>query len=104
MQTFKQWVREATGGQSLRQMAEVLADSHPTIGRRINANDPTLVPEIAQAYGADPIDGLIACNFITTSDLENHWKRSNLRSYTDLELAEEIVRRLQEAGTTADNR
>jgi len=83
-------------------MAEVLADSHPTIGRRINANDPTLVPEIAQAYGADPIDGLIACNFITTNDLENHWKSSNLRNYTDLELAEEIVRRLQEAGSTTD--
>lgn len=96
MSEFQQWITGVTGGASWRTIADKLGTTHPTIQRRLKNDTASAVIELARAYGTNPIPGLLASGCITRSDMDEHFQEASLSSYTDLELAQEIVRRLEE--------
>ncbi|MDY6050370.1 MAG: hypothetical protein SPI77_07475 [Corynebacterium sp.] len=55
---------------------------------------------IGHTYGVSPIPGLVALGALTDDDLKGLGRRYGLTEYTDLELAHEIVRRLENRGAT----
>lgn len=99
MQEFTEWITTATSGATHRGIATALGTTHPTIRARIDRADPLLALEIAATYGANPIDGLVAAGAITNDQITDyaHAHGIGIDDYTDLELAEKIVERLQRA-------
>ena len=96
MSEFQQWITEVTGGASWRTIADKLGTTHPTIQRRLKNDTASAVVELARTYETNPIPGLLASGCITHADMDEHFQEASLSSYTDLELAQEIVRRLEE--------
>ncbi|MCL0120658.1 hypothetical protein [Corynebacterium pygosceleis] len=95
MDKLTAWIDNITDGASLRQIAERLNTTHPTVNRRVGAADPKLAVELADAYGANRIDGLLAFGFIEQSDVSGYTRKLSLSEFSDIELAEDILRRLQ---------
>ncbi|OHR25506.1 hypothetical protein HMPREF2899_04410 [Corynebacterium sp. HMSC072D01] len=81
---------------SLRDLANAIGGTHSTIGRKLDNDDPQMIVEIAKHFGANPVGVLISIEFLNPRDVRNYAAVSNLENYDDLELAEEIVRRLRE--------
>lgn len=99
MSEFTTWVTATTNGATLRAIAETLGTTHPTVKNRIDRKDPVLALEIAEHYGANPIDALVAAGAISDDDVLSYAKanRVGIDAYTDLELAQIIVERLAAA-------
>lgn len=96
MQKFKQWVEEITHNASSREISRALDINHVTVTRHINNENVQFCIDLARAYNANPLRGLLACDAITKADIQEMAKTALLDDLDDLELAEEIVRRLQE--------
>lgn len=96
MSKAKDWVDAVTGGMSLRDLANAIGGTHSTIGRKLDNDDPQMIVDIAKHFGANPVGVLIAIGFLNLRDVRNYAAISNLDNYDDVELAEEIVRRLRE--------
>lgn len=65
---------------------------------------PRQVVEVARAYGASPIQALIAADFLRAEDLdlpESAPRQLQIRDFTELELAQEMVRRINEGESTS---
>lgn len=97
MSALQRWIEEVTEGASWRAIAERLGTTHPTIQRRLKDSTATAVVDLAKAYGVNPIPGLVAAGAISQYHLDEFARQASLESYTDLELAQEIVNRLQDA-------
>lgn len=95
MSKAKDWASAVTGGMSLRDLANAIGGTHSTIGRKLDNDDPQIIVDIAKHFGANPIGVLVSIEFLNPRDVRNYAAISNLENYDDLELAEEIVRRLQ---------
>jgi len=95
METINDWVNEATGGDSWRAIAARLDTTHPTIQRRLRDQPADAIHAIANAYGINPIPGFIAAGIITEFDLRQYTKGAAIEDFSDLELAQVIVERLQ---------
>lgn len=96
MSKAKEWASAVTGGMSLRDLANAIGGTHSTVGRKLDNDDPQMIVEIAKHFGANPVGVLISIEFLNPRDVRNYAAVSNLENYDDLELAEEIVRRLRE--------
>ncbi|MGJ4126755.1 hypothetical protein [Corynebacterium macclintockiae] len=96
MDELQNWVAEATNGASWRSIAERLGTTHVTIQRRLRNDTASAVLELAREYNANPITGLLAASGITNQDLNGYSREVSIREFSDLELAQEIVRRLEE--------
>ena len=101
MQELNQWIENVTNHASWRMIGDRLGTTHSTIQRRLKQDTATAICELAVAYGANPVDGLLAANVISHEQLQKFSKRSSLSSFTDLELAQEIVNRLEAAQGTS---
>ncbi|MDO4928556.1 MAG: hypothetical protein Q3976_05765 [Corynebacterium sp.] len=97
MTEFKDWVAEVTGNASSREISRNLETTHVTVSRHINSANVQFAIDLAAAYGANPIPGLVAAGAIKQHHLDEFARQASLESYTDLELAQEIVNRLQQA-------
>lgn len=100
MDTFTAWIKAVTDGGSTRDIAAALGDiSHPTVARRIKDRDITLAIRIATEYQAPILDGIVATGTVTEADVAEYAKRRGIgvEDYSDIELAELILYRLQEA-------
>ena len=95
METINDWVNEATGSDSWRAIAARLDTTHPTIQRRLRDQPADAIHAIANAYGVNPIPGFIAAGIITEFDLRQYTKGAAIEDFSDLELAQVIVERLQ---------
>lgn len=61
---------------------------------------PDQVVTVARAYGLSPLQGLIAAGYLQEGDVETaEPRRLAIRDFTDLELAEETLRRIREGGS-----
>jgi len=89
------WLNTVTGGDSWRTIAEKLGTTHATIQRRLQDNTATAICDLAAAYGANPLGGLIAANIVTQIDIDTYARTVTIDDYTDLELAQAIVSRLE---------
>ena len=97
MGQFTDWLETITGGASWRSIAEKLGTTHSTIQRRIKQDTATTVLEIAEAYGASRVEALLAAGALAAGDLDAYARSMGLNEYSDLELAQEMVRRIEKA-------
>lgn len=96
------WLRDATGGASLRAMALKIGMPVPTLTRQSRATfQPATIVEIARAYDANPLEGLEALGLLTKKDLRAYRSAPDWRSVSDRELLDELERRLR-AGQASD--
>ncbi|AIT89190.1 helix-turn-helix domain-containing protein [Corynebacterium ulcerans] len=95
MESFKDWVSEVTGGASVREIGRATGYSPATVSRHIHAANVQFCIDVARAYAANPITGLLAASAITQEQLSEHSRQHTLAEYSDLELAQEIVSRIQ---------
>lgn len=103
MDKLGQWIEKVTDNASWRMIGEQLGTTHSTIQRRLRQDTATAICEIAAAYDANPIDGLLAAQVVSLTQLQEFNKQASLSSFTDLELAQEIVNRLEKAQAKADD-
>ena len=72
MTNLNQWLTRTTHGDSARTIARNIGRSHTAVSGWIRAGDmpPGVVLEIARAYHADPLEGLMAAQFLHRHDFE----------------------------------
>lgn len=97
----QEWVTEVTGGASLRDIGERIGVHHVTVSRRITEGRAETCVAIARAYDADPIKGLVAWGVITSGEASSGDADLALRGATDLQIAEEMVRRIKAGEATS---
>lgn len=103
MDKLGQWIEKVTNNASWRMIGDRLGTTHSTIQRRLRQDTATTICEIAEAYGANPIHGLLAAQVISLAQVQEFSKQASLDSFTDLELAQEIVNRLEKAQAETDD-
>lgn len=74
-----------------------LGTTHSTIQRRLKQDTATAICELAMAYGVNPVEGLLAAKVVSLEQIQEFSRHASLSSFTDLELAQEIVDRLESA-------
>ncbi|ESU57468.1 hypothetical protein [Corynebacterium ulcerans] len=90
-----QWIVQTTSNDSWRAVAKKLHTTHSTIQRRLKNHEADAVVEIARAYEANPIPGLIAAGIITRDDVITFAGKCAADDLTDAEIARIIVERLE---------
>lgn len=103
---LSEWVGRVTGGQSQRSIARELNShghriSSPSLSRHLPQGtlSPEIVVAIARIWDASPLDGLVACGLITQREVIGGLKTVELSAASDRDIANEILRRLEERGT-----
>jgi hypothetical protein len=84
------------------ELAVALGVSLSTVKRRTSEGWPAEdVIRICRALHASPVDALVACDYLTASEVEDAAGGSDvaLAHFTDVELAEEILRRAETSAT-----
>lgn len=92
---IKRFMESATGV-SVREMSRVAGLNHTRVGRQFNGESElsaTVVIAIARAYHLNVLDALVAGGFITREEAGTSSVGQSLSSASDLQLAQEIVRR-----------
>ena len=97
------YFQQATGERSVRAIAQAIGIEQTTLNRQITGKSALPVETavlIARAYDIDMADVFTRAGFITEEEAQRLGARVGLAAYTDLELAREIVRRIEagEAG------
>lgn len=85
-----------TGNASFRQMGQHSGINHSTIRRQLKGEgDATaaLVAELTRSYGGNVLEAFVAAGFITKEEAGSPNLAEALRGASDMELAQEIVRR-----------
>lgn len=92
----------ATGARSVRAIAQTAGIEPSTLSRQLNGTlTAETVVAICRAYDLDYADTFVAVGFITDEEANRLGARVGLSAFTDLELAREIVRRIEE-GTAGE--
>ncbi|WP_058234992.1 hypothetical protein [Devriesea agamarum] len=104
-ETLKQWMTRVTQGASLRAIASAAGIKQATLARQAAENriSPESVVAIAHTYNANVLEGLIAQRLLRPDDITQVREVIGLREASDRELADEILRRLNERGTDTLN-
>lgn len=90
-----QWVDTTIGDDSWRSVAEKLKTTHSTIKRRLDNGEADAIVELASAYNANPIPGLIASGAISKADVLAFAGTFAVEDLDDVELAQIMVDRLK---------
>lgn len=97
--TWPDLLREMAGDAEQAQIAERLGKARSTISRWLSGEskpDSTTIQKVSAAYGHDPQQALIELGILRDpATAPKKRARSNIREFTDLELAREIVRRIE---------
>lgn len=101
-ENFNEWFTETTHDDSWRTIAEKLHTTHPTIKRRLNNAEADAIIELAVAYGANPVEGLVAGGCIADVDVRSYARMYLTDDLTDLDLAQIIVERLEQRERDGD--
>lgn len=91
----------ATGARSVRAMATETGIEQTTLNRQLKGSVAVeTVVALCRAYDLDIADTFVAVGFITDAEADKLGARIGIGIFTDLELAREIVRRIEagEAG------
>lgn len=98
---IRQWVDRVSGGASLRAIARAIDAKHPTLSRQLSesALEPRYAVAIARAYNEDPLEALVICGLITREEIRRGQHTLELSKASDRDIANEILRRLEERGT-----
>lgn len=90
------WYRETVGDDSENFVARKAGLSQSTLNRQLSrvALAPDTMVAVARAYNRDALDALIIHGLITEEDIRAHYVRTGLLQATDLEISQEVSRRL----------
>lgn len=100
--TWASYLSAITDGAPGARIAEHTGIPESTISRWFSEKAeprPKQVVLVARAYGQNPIQALIAAGYLEPDDVDMPAatpRRLQIRDFTDLELAEETVRRIRE--------
>lgn len=102
----KEWLKTIGRGHAPTRMAEEAGLYRGTFSRQYNADKvpPDVIVAIARAYKADPLEGLVAAGLLTEEEVDRVPPMSRaafLDTFTDLELLEELMRRVRADGEHA---
>lgn len=92
-----------TGARSIRAIALAAGLEPSTLGRQlVGSMTAESLVAVCRAFDLDLADAFVAAELITDEEANRLGARVGLAAYTDLELAREIVRRIEE-GTAGDS-
>ncbi|APA96316.1 hypothetical protein NS506_02250 [Nocardia seriolae] len=104
MERFLEWRNSVVGGDSERAIAARMGIGNNRVGRHLRESDPPVaetVIDFARAYGVNPVDGLVAAGLIAESEALRAAAHSPLRSASQMQLLDELVRRERERTRSA---
>jgi len=95
------YLRTITGGASGAAIARKLGVSDSKVSYWKRGERPPTISEtitVARAYGRPPLEGLVAAGYLDPDDLEGEVSVQpvTLGSFTDAQLADELLRRAQQ--------
>lgn len=96
---INRYFKEASGEASYRDMGEASGINYSTIRRQLTGEgDLTagVVVALARTYKRNVLEALVTAGFITQQEAEAPSVREALAAATDVDLAEEILKRAQE--------
>ncbi|SUD49201.1 Uncharacterised protein [Nocardia otitidiscaviarum] len=99
MERFLRWRDDIAGGDSERAIAARMGIGNNRVGRHLRESDPPVaetVIDFARAYGANPVDGLVAAGLLTRDEALRAAASEPLRTASALQLLEELARRERE--------
>jgi hypothetical protein len=98
MTALDAWVGRITDGASDRKIADQLGIAGTMFSRwkRLNSMPAPRVIELARAFRADCIEGLVAAGYLTADEAHSAGVQSTVRDATDKSLIEELHRRMIE--------
>lgn len=104
MSTGREWIESVSGEDSLREVSKKIGFNYNTLYRQVTVGEllPQTVVSVARAYNADILEGFVAIGLITEQEKRRYGRAVTLESFTDLQLAEEAVRRALEYNRRLD--
>lgn len=92
------WYRATVGGDTTNAVANRSGLVGSTLDRQLKADSlrPESAVAIARAYGADPVDALVAVGLLTAEEVARRGSRVVLAELTDRMLADEVWDRMAE--------
>ena len=103
--TWPEFLRTIAEDETGARISERTSMPESTISRWLSGKvepRPKQVVQVARAYAADPVHALIAAGYLDESDglsLGSVHRSLQIRDFTDLELAREILRRVEVGGS-----
>lgn len=103
--TWPEYLSAITDGAPGARIAEKTGIPESTISRWFSGKAeprPKQVVAVARAYGQSPLQALIAAGYLDADELDipaAEPRRLQIRHFTDLEMAEETLRRIREGGS-----
>lgn len=96
MERFLAWRDRVADGDSERAIAVRMGIGNNKVGRHLRESDPPVaetVIDFARAYGANPVDGLVAAGLVARDEALRAAASEPLRAASELQLLEELTRR-----------
>lgn len=103
--TWPEYLSAITDGAPGARIAEKTGIPESTISRWFSGKAeprPKQVLVVARAYNQHPVQALIAAGYLDEDDVDiqtTEPRRLQIRNFTDLEMAEETLRRIREGGS-----
>lgn len=104
MHTWAQYIRQLRGQDTNAEMAAKIGTSPSAITRWLDGSaEPRLtqIVTVARAYGENPLGALVALGHITQDEASQFAglpRGMQIQEFSDIELAQEIVRRIEANG------
>lgn len=104
-QTWPEYLNTVTAGDTGARIAQISGVPESTVSRwkkGIYSPKPQHVVAVARAYGANAAEALIVAGFLQEGDVDLSAaaaRKVHLRDFTDMELAQEMLRRVAEGGS-----
>lgn len=97
------WVRRVTDGAPDAEVARRIAVNQTTYSkqRRSSKYTPDTIVRISRAYGANPLEGLVAHGLLTREDIRTVRDVIDVRTASDDELLAEVERRIKSRSASA---
>lgn len=94
--TLMEWYSATVRDASVNAVALKAGIVQTTLSRQLRAGvlSPEVVVAVARAYGSDVLDAIVIAGVITREDIRLHGVRQALAAALDVEIAQEVAKRL----------
>lgn len=93
----KDWVDRLIGGASIRSVAIDAGIAPATLARQYTADNlqPDTIVSIARHYRRSPIEGLVALDLVSETEVAHMEVSLALRAASDVDIVDEVLRRIR---------